>query len=146
MKTNEEIRADLIVKYGWELNENNELFPFVKLLYLKSENTNEKIDELRNIVNDTKKTVQKNNVPHIYFENSKQAFWYAFGKFGVVVTILILSVLLVYVLTLVNSHTSMEQNNESIKTEELQELNKKSSRNKLNNKVKFKNQTSFLFC
>jgi hypothetical protein len=98
MKTNEEIRADLLVKYGWEINANNELFPFVKLLYMKSENTNDKVEELKSLIHDTKKAVQKINTNQIHFDNSFEAFWYGFGKIGIALVTMVLSITLIFFL------------------------------------------------
>lgn len=98
MKTNEEIRADLLVKYGWEINDNNELFPFVKLLYLKTEIISVKVEELKSNVHDFNNAVKKTSTNQIHFDNSFEAFWYGFGKIGIAIVTIVLCITLIFFL------------------------------------------------
>lgn len=98
MKTNEEIRADLLLTYGWEINDNNELFPFVKLLYMKTEIITDKVEELKGKVNDFNKTVKKTSTNQIHFDNSMEAFWYGFGKIGIAIVTMVLCITLIFFL------------------------------------------------
>ena len=75
-RSKEEVAADLLVRYGLDLKPTDEIIPFYGML----QDLNIQMEEL-------KKRIE---VKNIVFENNGQAFFYSFGKWGLVLLIAVI--------------------------------------------------------
>jgi hypothetical protein len=89
--TNNEIRAALLKEFDFEIQENNELFLFVKWTYESYIRTKKQMDYFQELTIDLNKTIQKRKLIEVRFENNKQSFWNGFGKLGLPLTALIIA-------------------------------------------------------
>lgn len=95
MKTNEEIKANLLSDYGWDLNIENELFPFVRFMAMNNLNLIEEITLLKSMHYELDKKVSKDRTK-VYLDNPKTGFWYGYGELGFPLNILMFFCLIGY--------------------------------------------------
>ena len=76
MISDRELRAELLKEYGYDINEDNELFPFVKILYetrMTSENGMKGIGE----------ALREQKIVLYSFKKPWNAFMHGFGQWGI---------------------------------------------------------------
>jgi len=87
--------AILLKNYGVQIDVNNELLPVFFVAYqsaLITENSSRQSGEhIQKIINDFEKEtaskLEKMQVSQFHFQSTKQAFWFAYGKYGLLASI-----------------------------------------------------------
>ena len=92
MITDEEIRASLLQDVGVDMHQNNELFFLIKILYTQHKENLQSVQSANETMSELNKTIQKKKLQQVHFDNNKEAFWHGFGKLGMALTFLIVSV------------------------------------------------------
>lgn len=82
---NSEIRAALLKDYDWDINEENELFPFVRIVYEGTAENKNQLEKLQLLTADLNKNLKSKKINLVKFDDSKQAFWHGFGKWGIAI-------------------------------------------------------------
>lgn len=95
--TDKQIRAKLLEVFGWDISEDNELFPFVKLFYLSRFESYSESKELKAMVEELSKKVDGKKTVRNKFENNWLAFMHGFGQFGFPLLIAIMCVFVIYI-------------------------------------------------
>ncbi len=84
--------ADLLKRYGIQIDLNNELLPIFYVAYQSAlfteSNTKQTGEEIQRIIADFEKNtaakISKMEVKQYHFQTPKEAFHFAFGKFGII--------------------------------------------------------------